>query len=76
MVDVGHGRRGGVDVHVGLDRSRMTLYSWGWNKFGQLGLGHNEDVNHPIRMATIPAADRYTLVPTVPLGAGDGDGRR
>ena len=54
----------------------MTLYSWGWNKFGQLGLGHNEDVNHPIRMATIPAADRYALVPTVPLGAGDGDGRR
>ena len=124
-----------------------TLYSWGWNKFGQLGLGHNEDVNlptvvsmpggdgvrlvtsgwrhtlavttsgkffswgrgvngqlgvgeavdqnvpteikelrgdasteelksaaHPIRMATIPAADRYALVPTVPLGAGDGDG--
>ena len=50
------------------------MYSWGWNKFGQLGLGHNEDVNHPIRMATIPAADRYALVPTVPLGAGDGDG--
>lgn len=23
------------------------LYAWGWNKFGQLGLGSNEDVNAP-----------------------------
>lgn len=121
-----------------------TLFSWGWNKFGQLGLGHNQDVNlpnevklpdsdkvrlvtsgwrhtmavtvagkfyswgrgvngqlgvgetmdqnvptevkelsgslsvdelksaaHPIRMATIPAADRYAIVPNVPVGSED-----
>lgn len=23
------------------------LYSWGWNKFGQLGLGHNDDTHTP-----------------------------
>ena len=23
------------------------LYGWGWNKFGQLGIGHNIDQNAP-----------------------------
>ncbi len=36
-----------------------TLHSWGWNKFGQLGLGHNEDVNLP---AAVKMPDGVRLV--------------
>lgn len=46
-----------------------TLYSWGWNKFGQLGLGHNNDTDIPCevrignndRIENIASGWRHTL---------------
>eukprot|EP00897_Mesotaenium_endlicherianum_P004127 jgi/Mesen1/3742/ME000204S03010 len=37
---------GGWRHTVALD-TQGTLYAWGWNKFGQVGVGNNEDHNSP-----------------------------
>lgn len=47
-----------------------TLFSWGWNKFGQLGLGHNSDTCEPSevklpdeeKVETVASGWRHTLV--------------
>ena len=37
------------------------LFAWGWNKFGQLGLGHNDDVCSPCRVQ-LQGDDRVCLL--------------
>eukprot|EP00899_Mesostigma_viride_P006853 jgi/Mesvir1/16169/Mv08436-RA.1 len=36
--------------HSGVVLDDGSVYLWGWNKFGQLGLGHNEDRNTPVQV--------------------------
>lgn len=43
---------GGWRHSVALD-SEGTVFAWGWNKFGQVGNGTNEDQNAPQRVTTI-----------------------
>ena len=41
---------GGWRHMCALAGSTGTLYSWGWNQFGQLGVGSTEDANSPQRV--------------------------
>jgi alpha-tubulin suppressor-like RCC1 family protein len=39
------------------------LYAWGWNKKGQLGLGHKEEIKKPVRVnLSFPAKDIISIV--------------
>ena len=45
--------------HSGAIDEDGVLYTWGWNRFGQLGLGHSRDVNEPTA-ASLPACALVT----------------
>ena len=30
-----------------------SVYAWGWNKYGQLGIGINDDQNIPRKLETL-----------------------
>ena len=50
-------------AHTCAVRTDGTLWCWGWNLFGQLGLGDDTDQELP-QQVTSPAADGWTLVET------------
>ena len=37
-------------------RANVEIWAWGWNEHGNLGLGHTEDVQLPLRIS-MPDAD-------------------
>ena len=45
--------------HSGAIDEDGVLYTWGWNRFGQLGLGHSRDMNEPTA-ASLPACALVT----------------
>lgn len=52
MVQVNGGWR-----HTAAVTSEGHLYTWGWNRFGQLGLGHLDDVCEPSEVTSFSRAD-------------------
>lgn len=56
-----------------------TLYAWGWNQFGQLGVGSTEDANSPQRVVVgAEAAREKSSADAAAAGAGGGasEGKR
>ncbi|KAI5083717.1 hypothetical protein GOP47_0003460 [Adiantum capillus-veneris] len=51
---------GGWRHTMALDE-QGKLYGWGWNKFGQVGVGNNLDHNSP-QLVKIPAEEQISLV--------------
>jgi len=55
--------------HSGAIDEDGALYTWGWNRFGQLGLGHTRDVNEPTAVslpacALVTSGWRHTMTVT------------
>jgi len=43
--------------HMVATTASGELYAWGWNSFGQLGIGSHDDSNHPMHVAMPACAE-------------------
>ena len=55
-------------LHTGAIKNDGTLWAWGWNYYGQLGLGYNTDRNTPVQVemkkmkgVRLPENDIYSV---------------